>query len=81
MPSTVPRATDTASQHHHSSMALAMAATDGLDEGQTRVADYLDDKLQTLGDLDSLDALLAAVHAQHGLLQQQVEQPDTLLRL
>jgi predicted RNase H-like nuclease len=37
-----------------------------------RVVDYLDDKLQTLGDLDSLDSLLANIHTQHGLLKQQV---------
>jgi hypothetical protein len=43
-----------------------------IDEGQIRAADYLDDKLQTLGDLDSLDALLATIHTQHGLLKQQV---------
>jgi hypothetical protein len=45
---------------------------DLLDESEARVADYLDDKLQTLGDLDSLDALLANIHTQHGLLKQQV---------
>ena len=49
-----------------------MAHMDHMDESQTRVADYLDDKLQTLRDLDSLDALLANVHNQHGLLKQQV---------
>ncbi|KAF2747498.1 RINT-1 family protein-like protein [Sporormia fimetaria CBS 119925] len=37
-----------------------------------RVVDYLDDKLQTLGDLDSLDALLANIQEQQGLLQQQL---------
>ncbi|KAF2267640.1 RINT-1 family protein-like protein [Lojkania enalia] len=44
----------------------------GADESEARVADYLDDKLQTLGDLDSLDALLANIHSQHGLLKQQL---------
>ncbi|KAF2685769.1 RINT-1 family protein-like protein [Lentithecium fluviatile CBS 122367] len=44
-----------------------------LDETQTRVADYLDDKLQTAGDLDSLGGLLANIHAQHGLLKQQLD--------
>ncbi|KAF2737941.1 RINT-1 family protein-like protein [Polyplosphaeria fusca] len=43
-----------------------------MDETEARVADYLDDKLQTLGDLDSLDALLATIHSQHGLLKQQL---------
>ncbi|KAF2011714.1 RINT-1 family protein-like protein [Aaosphaeria arxii CBS 175.79] len=38
----------------------------------TRVADYLDDKLQTLGDLESLDELLANIHKQHGELKQQL---------
>ena len=37
-----------------------------------RVADYLDDKLQTPQDLDSLDTLLETIHAQHGLLKQQL---------
>ncbi|CAO2656064.1 Nn.00g048670.m01.CDS01 [Neocucurbitaria sp. VM-36] len=43
-----------------------------MDDGQSRVADYLDDKLQTAGDLDSLDALLANITTQHGLLKQQL---------
>lgn len=62
-------------------MALPMAVPDSLDEGQTRIADYLDDKLQTLSDLSTLDALLANIHAQHGLLKQQVELPDEHPRL
>lgn len=37
-----------------------------------RVGDYLDDKLQTLTDLDSLDALLSSVRNQHVLLKKQV---------
>jgi chromosome segregation ATPase len=44
-----------------------------MDEGDTRVADYLDDKLQTSADLDGLDELLASIHAQHGLLKQQLD--------
>lgn len=43
------------------------------DDSQARVADYLDDKLQTSADLDSLDALLATVTAQHGLLKHQLD--------
>ncbi|CAI6338823.1 unnamed protein product [Periconia digitata] len=43
-----------------------------LDETQIRVADYLDDKLQTVADLDSLDSLLATLHDQHSLLKQQL---------
>ena len=42
------------------------------DDGDTRVADYLDDKLQTIADLDSLDALLLSVREQHTLLKSQV---------
>ncbi|KAF2000407.1 RINT-1 family protein-like protein [Amniculicola lignicola CBS 123094] len=42
------------------------------DESHMRAADYLDDQLQTLGDLDSLDGLLANISAQHGLLKQQL---------
>ncbi|KAJ4348208.1 uncharacterized protein N0V89_009580 [Didymosphaeria variabile] len=41
-------------------------------DDQIRVADYLDDKLQTPQDLDSLDQLLHNIHAQHGLLKQQL---------
>lgn len=40
-----------------------------------RVQDYLDDKLQSAADLDSLDSLLAAVHEQQQLLKQQVCTP------
>ncbi|KAK5005395.1 hypothetical protein LTR28_007768 [Elasticomyces elasticus] len=38
----------------------------------TRVEDYLDDKLQSPGDLDTLDALLENVISQQKLLKQQV---------
>lgn len=38
-----------------------------------RVQDYLDDKLQSAADLDSLDSLLAAVHEQQQLLKQQLD--------
>lgn len=47
------------------------AAAD-MDDAQARVADYLDDKLQTPQDLDSLDQLLENIHTQHGLLKQQL---------
>jgi RAD50-interacting protein 1 len=43
-----------------------------LDDRDARVGDYLDDKLQTLADLDSLDALLESVRHQHTLLRKQV---------
>jgi chromosome segregation ATPase len=42
-------------------------------DSQARVADYLDDQLQTAGDLHSLDDLLAKITAQHGLLKQQLD--------
>lgn len=45
-----------------------------IDDAQSRVADYLDDKLQTVADLDSLDALLATLHDQHSLLKQQLHE-------
>jgi chromosome segregation ATPase len=47
-----------------------MDTTDG-----DRVADYLDDKLQTSADLETgnLDALLARITEQQGLLKQQVD--------
>ncbi|KAF2707383.1 hypothetical protein K504DRAFT_458820 [Pleomassaria siparia CBS 279.74] len=49
-----------------------MEYAEGMDDSQIRAADYLDDKLQTLGDLDSLDSLLSNIHTQHGLLKQQL---------
>ena len=44
-----------------------------MDDNEARVHDFLDDKLQTAADLDSLDELLATVSAQHGLLKQQLD--------
>lgn len=38
----------------------------------TRVQDYLDDKLQSAADFESLDSLLADVKAQQELLRRQV---------
>ena len=43
------------------------------DDNAARVHDFLDDKLQTVGDLDSLDELLANINAQHGLLRAQLD--------
>jgi predicted nucleic acid-binding Zn-ribbon protein len=43
------------------------------EDRNVRVADYLDDKLQTIGDLDSLDSLLSNLRNQHALLQQQLQ--------
>ena len=42
------------------------------DDIQARVNDYLDDQIQTQADLDGIDALIARVDEQHGLLQKQV---------
>ena len=39
---------------------------------EPRVQDYLDDRLQSTTDFESLDALLADVKAQQDLLRQQV---------
>ncbi|KAF1935280.1 hypothetical protein EJ02DRAFT_460522 [Clathrospora elynae] len=50
-----------------------------MDDSQARVADYLDDKLQTSGDLDSLDSLLDQITAQQGLLRQQLDDAQRAL--
>jgi len=39
---------------------------------ETRVQDYLNDKLQTVADFESLDSLLQNVQEQHRLLHTQV---------
>lgn len=56
-------------QHRHDRHDDTLDDTDG----HVRVLDFLDDKLQTPGDLDSLDALLANITTQHGLLRQQLD--------
>ncbi|KAJ9647125.1 hypothetical protein H2199_002111 [Coniosporium tulheliwenetii] len=43
------------------------------DDRDVRVGDYLDDKLQTLADLEFVDSLLADVRDRHELLQKQLE--------
>lgn len=43
----------------------------------TRVEDYLNDKLQTLADLDTLDTLLSTVQSQQSLLRSQACHPTT----
>jgi RAD50-interacting protein 1 len=49
-------------------------------ERDARVADYLDDKLQTIADLALLDGLLVNVRNQQGLLQQQLQEAQKQLR-
>jgi len=41
-------------------------------QSDTRLQDYLDDKLQSLADLETLDSLLANVQSQQDLLRKQV---------
>ena len=41
-------------------------------DGEGRIEDYLDDKLQTYADLESIDALLRNVLDQQNLLREQV---------
>ena len=54
-------------------MARTTGITGTATDGDVRVHDFLDDKLQTAGDLDALDALLANITTQHGLLKQQLD--------
>ena len=49
-----------------------LPAMETTEDRDVRVADYLDDKLQILGDLDALDSLLSNIRNQHGLLKKQV---------
>jgi hypothetical protein len=49
----------------------AIRSTRSLDV-ETRVQDYLDDKLQTVADLNNLDSLLQKIQQQHELLRVQV---------
>lgn len=46
----------------------------------TRVQDYLDDKLQSAADLESLDSLLENVRSQQDLLRRQVGLPSNHYR-
>lgn len=45
-------------------------------ERDGRVGDFLDDKLQTAADLQTLDDLIHSVQEQHSLLKQQVRGPS-----
>lgn len=51
------------------------------EEQNTRIHDYLDDKLQTDADLDNIDSLLRNVLEQQGLLRQQVKKSLIMKRL
>jgi hypothetical protein len=55
---------------YYSNMA-AISSTRSLDV-ETRVQDYLNDKLQTTADLNNLESLFQNVQQQHELLQVQV---------
>ncbi|KAG8630032.1 hypothetical protein KVT40_001651 [Elsinoe batatas] len=46
----------------------------GGSQGDVRVQDYLDDRLQTAADLESLDTLLENVRRQQGLLRSQLDE-------
>jgi len=50
-----------------------------LAQDDARIRDYLDDRLQTAADLESIDLLLENVQTQQSLLQQQV--PSTRVRV
>lgn len=43
-------------------------------DNDVRLVDFLDDKLQSFADLDTLDSLLDSVKAQQDLLKQQVRE-------
>ncbi|KAF2835919.1 hypothetical protein M501DRAFT_941214 [Patellaria atrata CBS 101060] len=47
---------------------------------RVRVADYLDDRLQNLADLDTLDAIISNVRNQHVLLKKQLEEAESDLQ-
>ena len=48
---------------------------DARSNGEIRLEDYLNDKLQTYADLDNIDVLLRNVVDQQSLLRQQVRTP------
>lgn len=45
------------------------------DDTEARVEDFLNDKFQTLADLETLDSLLSSVQSQQSLLRSQVPAP------
>ena len=52
--------------------SMAVSSYSRTADNDVRVQDYVDDKLQTLADLESLDSLLDNVQQQHELLRVQV---------
>lgn len=42
-----------------------------------RIADFLNDKLQTYADFDTLDSLISTVEAQQSLLRKQLDEAET----
>ncbi|KAH0566371.1 hypothetical protein GP486_000229 [Trichoglossum hirsutum] len=48
-------------------------------EGDVRVEDYLNDKLQTYDDLENLESLLSSVKNQHDVLTKQLREAETSL--
>jgi len=51
---------------------MAATPSSAVVDRDVRVGDFLDDKLQTLADFESLDSLLQNVRERHSLLRQQV---------
>jgi hypothetical protein len=51
---------------------MSADTTTRINERDSRVAEWLDDKLQTLADLETLDSLLQDVRSQQTLLRDQV---------
>lgn len=56
--------------------SLTLSRSSELD---SRVRDYLDDKLQTPADFEGLDALLQQARNQQKLLKKQVSEPHSLV--
>jgi len=55
---------------------MTFRAAESTFQVDTRVLDYLDDKLQSAADFDTLDELLDSVKRQQNLLKQQVIRPE-----
>jgi hypothetical protein len=61
---------------NESMASLTLSRSSELD---SRVRDYLDDKLQTPADFEGLDALLQQARNQQKLLKKQVSEPHSLV--